>query len=1150
MKQSRRNVRKPSLHTPLRTLLALLALGLTLTAQAAPTRAPWHFTMFLVRWDAPLGFKDGYGHTRQSVQRVPGPDAVDWPQMSLNGRPLFGDKAEEAVTLPLRTGGEATPLFQQPTDDTIQPGGHWLRPLEWIWNQHFVYTNDRTARAWDYTYELWTFPVRVTPAPGAMLQSVTLRVGQRVFYERHEPLHSLTLLLPASAPNQPYTLSVNGSRPVSFPVGLAPIRPGDPQDEADVVQMEMDSPTGHVTISNGDIKPPFIHAAEWQADLDALHNPTPSLPAPPPPLPGFLRHLGRDTPHSPLAIHAAGLPSGMSTGYVFNSGFPGTLDQYADLLAETGYDDAFEQTEVDSLASPDPARSYDRWAQLLAQRGIGTILVPDVTFLRPFANNPNLAFEASSLPDSHTPLYRDLQLEAQRLARWGNFRGMSIGADNAGYVPYWDWAPPNPNRPWAEAFLQFEQGHAAGTPVGGDNTPAHDYEHKGTARQFVDYLARYDATLSQYGYFSHAVMESVPGAVATSGSFGSSPGVGGRGGWPWASIPGEALFRPMPVQQAYDWNEQRSTLPLHLEALLDRLRSADPAKPTWAIVDDFNFHLTRLSRQRAYALALTRGVQSVGTTWLAHKTGPDARPQTVAEQKELYAWIHKYGGAYAMARTAAPLGILYVQPQALLRPTVFGEYPSDAQLLRGSHEGKTTEALFLCHAAGWPARLVTPAELRRGLPPEMHTLLLVGLNVFDASWHWYDGLQPALRAFTKRGGALLRDDESVCPVPSQPTGLSLRAYVPNRDRDWTPELFARNTNNIAKLRQALRSAPPPVAQSPEPTVWAIPTISGNTQYVTVVNQGYDPARDAGQFVRPQKGKLTWHTARPIYDVRLARRITPAEAATCDLTQDAFRWYALPPAPVSRPIITTNKSADGFYTARATINPRAPLTGIPLQWTLEHGGMRVHVYSATGLVARLPLAAGDAPGPYTLTVTELLSQLSSATTITVPAPPPAPPLPAVIISQPGMLRRFAARRAVPLVIALTTAQADDPALQKIAQRLAAFYRAQGRTARVGRAAPSDTVLGLQPLHFPMRYPQWRTQNVDMVLLGTPSASVLLLDQARAGLLPDGISALPPGHAVVSEVLSAFAGERDTVNLLATDDAGLSAAAARLEQVSRP
>ena len=72
--------------------------------------------------------------------------------------------------------------------------------------------------------------------------------------------------------------------------------------------------------------------------------------------------------------------------------------------------------------------------------------------------------------------------------------------------------------------------------------------------------------------------------------------------------------------QTYDWNELAGDKPLHNVALIDRLQSYYPGKPTWAILDDCKLFLGREARQRKAALALTRGLQGLGTNFLAQTT--------------------------------------------------------------------------------------------------------------------------------------------------------------------------------------------------------------------------------------------------------------------------------------------------------------------------------------------------------------------------------------------------------------------------------------------------------------------------------------------------------------------------------------------------
>ena len=828
--------------------------------------------------------------------------------------------------------------------------------------------------------------------------------------------------------------------------------------------------------------------------------------------------LGVEVPRSPLTINAVALPHGMSGGAFFSGSdhmkpFAGNFDEFARYAKTTGYDRIFERSSDPVLIAA------------LNRYGVGYGLVPDTEWGRPFLTHSNVAFFSANLPDWHAPLYRDLQLQAQALKKHPNFQGFSIGADNGGYVSFWDWAPPIPNRPWGEAFMQFAGGKTA-WPM-----PKH-LGGQSTVSEFLDYIERYDQTFEQYGYFADAVKQVDPNLVTTSGSFGSSPGVGARGGWPWAAIPGRPIFERMPVQQAYDWNELSSSKPMHLEALIDRLHSYYPTKTTWAIVDDFKLFLGREARQRAYALAAARGLDAIGTTFLAAPTGDEANAPKVAEQKELYEWLHKTGGAYAKTRPLAQIGVLYVHPQALLRRVVQDGNANDEALLGGSHEGKTTEALWLCHAAGRSARIITPEELRRGLPPEMKAILLTGLNRFDDSWAWYDGLQDALAKFAARGGQVLADNESVAPpnVKTVATDMAIRAYITQNDVDQTPILLARNRDNIAKLQSATKALPAQFVGSDDPTIWAVPHQTGDVQYATVVNWGVEDGKNASQVVKPQSGALKWNTQRPIYDVRAMRLLTPAQAARVDLSKDAAQLYALPPAPMSAPRVTFAPGAHGFYFANVRIGAGRGMVGVPVQITIVRGDATVAVYGASGTPIQLPFAMGDA-GSYRVEARELLSGLSGATTVEVNGNTGiVGPQNKMTAENATILAQFVARKDKPLTIALTPEQAKDATMQALAKKLSAHFTAAGRRVKIGTIAPNDVVLSLQPLNPTRHFPQWKTIDSDLILLGNARDNLLIFDQMRGDLLPGNSPATHVTH-------SPFVGEYDVLNIIAPNAAGL-------------
>ncbi|HEY0072870.1 MAG TPA: LamG-like jellyroll fold domain-containing protein [Abditibacteriaceae bacterium] len=1036
--------------------------------QALPVRAaknedfsePTHLVkMALVRFDQPIGFQEGYGRTRLTAQKVAGPDAVDWPQITLDGKPIFALSGEQDVDLPLRENGKERSLFQQPYDQIIEPGNHWVRAIQWMWGQRYAYTTDRTARTWHNDYELWAFPILIQGAGEADVKDVVLKYDGKIIYRNAGPLRSLTLLLPQGS--MPYELSVAGRPFQQFAAGLS----SNLRLSAWPVNIVL-SGTPRITVTNA--PPAFIHKKEWDEDLKAMREAKASGAMPP-----FQTSSSAARP--PISVYAINPPHGMGGGAFFFGGehlkkFEGSAAQYADYLANLGIDHVWEK------------QWNDEYARALAAKNIQFGYIPGTSWGRPFLAHPNLAFFAANLPDWHTPLYRDLQLHAQKLKAYRNFAGLSIGADNGGYVSFWDWAPPIPNRPWGEAFEQFRttipplfpanyqfEPHNPDRAYGKGLIPSKQSnspevllpKHMGGSidvHEFLHYVAHYDETFKQYGYFANAVREVDPNLKFFNGSFGSSPGVGGRGGWPWASIPGAPMHENLSVMQAYDWNELSSSKPMHLVALIDRLKLYYPNKAAWALVDDFKLFFNREARQRAYALALTRGIDAIGTTFLAAPNGSEAKPQTIAEQKELFAWIHKHGSVYKGTKPLASVGVLYVHPQALLRRVNQDANAKDEVLLRGSHEGKTTEALWLCHAAGWPAKIITPEELKqsmlyRGLETEIKVILLTGLNRFDDSWLWSNDLEEELKSFVARGGKIILDDESVVPpgIAAAKTNLKIHSYVPQSDTDWTPKLFARNKSNIQLLRAAMQGVEKPIVTSDNPTIWAIPHQTGSNLYVTVVNWGHDESKNASQWVKPQTGSLKWNTKRPIQDLQ-GKKLTPQEAQKVDLTKNGMAVFVLP---------------------------------------AESSGLRDE-------------EAGVLSGN--------IKKISSTP-----------------------LEKFAVR-SHPLVIALIPEQKADAKMQSLAKKLSELYAKQGRKVEVRTLAPGDVVLSLQELNL-QKLPRWKTIDADLVLLGNAQNNLLIFDQVRGGLL----DATTSGAKVT---YSPFSGEFQALNIVADDVDGLEKAIMQL------
>ena len=109
---------------------------------------------------------------------------------------------------------------------------------------------------------------------------------------------------------------------------------------------------------------------------------------------------------------------------------------------------------------------------------------------------------------------------------------------------------------------------------------------------------------------------------------------------------------------------------------------------------------------------------------------------------------------------------------------------------------------------------------------------------------------------------------------------------------------------------------------------------------------------------------------------------------------------------------------------------------------------------------------------------------------------------------AVVTKFAARKKVPLTIALTPDQEKDKALAPQVQALKAYYTKSGRVVSVGSVKPGGVVESLQPLEVaPSLHRSRKTTTTDLVLFGTPANNVLLLDQARVAKSSRRATSLP-------------------------------------------
>ena len=163
----------------------------------------------------------------------------------------------------------------------------------------------------------------------------------------------------------------------------------------------------------------------------------------------WTQRVGVEVPRSPEAVYAMSLTHGMSGGFRYYAEqgprYNGSMDDYARYLASLGLDMDFEQSNDGAFSNPNDPNSYEHWLTALANNGVKGGL-NNVNL-----NDPSQSLYSYTLADFHAPKYRDAQIVAQRFARFPNFVGQNMGADNACYTWYWDWAGPEPTKFWGEA---------------------------------------------------------------------------------------------------------------------------------------------------------------------------------------------------------------------------------------------------------------------------------------------------------------------------------------------------------------------------------------------------------------------------------------------------------------------------------------------------------------------------------------------------------------------------------------------------------------------------------------------------------------------------------------------------------------------------
>lgn len=412
-----------------------------------------------------------YAVPRLSVSKAVYKDTSSPTGYFMGNVSLFGNTSEQSVMMPRVSGGQAKTTLRHPNDSVITPGDHWLRNLQWIWGQHYAYTADPHANTADggVNYELFAFEVEITSADGSPLQDVSIAAqGQQgPVIEVQGPVGSIVAALPASEPGVPWELTVGGHAVGSFATGFKPFQLGEPRYEPLVVDLsatvarkggQSGQSSTVVARSVRRFGPPG--GDQWKA-VEVLDIKRKTASQVPPqanytsPNATLTRHMGKGVDRSPLTCNAVQLPAGMSHGFYGPHESDNHTVRWQKALAFAhamgpeglGVDRVYLQIG-DHADHDHGAFAFIYAGRALANQGLEMGVVPQPTFDVPFFG-PSIGLYGSTLPAYRQQLRRLLQIY------WSHFQGLPntgragihIGADNAGFVRYWNWAPAIPNRP-------------------------------------------------------------------------------------------------------------------------------------------------------------------------------------------------------------------------------------------------------------------------------------------------------------------------------------------------------------------------------------------------------------------------------------------------------------------------------------------------------------------------------------------------------------------------------------------------------------------------------------------------------------------------------------------------------------------------------
>ncbi len=476
--------------------------------------------------------------------------------------------------------------------------------------------------------------------------------------------------------------------------------------------------------------------------------------------------------------------------------------------------------------------------------------------------------------------------------------------------------------------------------------------------------------------------------------------------------------------------------------------------------------------------ALFRGAQGVGRNE-APTAGEEKAEYGTRAATPLFKLLHKYGGLSAIAHPTDQLVVWRSMYQEC------SEYPGRPS--EKMHMSNITAAYTACLYGHHTAGIITDDLVRGGGLKRYKAVIISFENPLPA-----DLLKP-LQDFQKSGGIVLANKPAngywaptgAIELGSAFTGSSALAHA-NRDSLRHIGIEEEGLKGAAIIEKALSGKLERFVDCDEPAVWLSVLESGAARYIWAVNvkrlpqnpmdlhrySGYENTRlPVKTMLRIPPGKYV------IYDVFSGKKIKPVEKngkwlIPADMSVFPGRILALLPDEIGNVKLygVEAKPADDAWALSlrvqvTNVKKQVMNAAIPVEIIVTDaaGNERYHIYRTAingECNVKLPVAANDTAGKWSISARELLSgqSITADMAITTPFLPTATPLTTQVEWQNADRVVASLKKATKIAIVTQVGNDTEKAINALTQQL------QGQNKQVTRLTSPEYLDDLKTLHW--------------------------------------------------------------------------------------